>query len=278
MADVAAPVQDSKEQIELNTNGVKVEISDPSKDEVKVEAEGSEAAKAEAEDVKDEVEEDRKPVLDDEVGDNADTKSPDNKRKYPPVSAHERERYERKRPRGGHLSKSGHKIASRFDELDESNDPDEIRRQVEFYFSDSNLPIDAYLLSETGGSRNRPVELKTIHNFKRMRHFQPYSAVRDAVALSNFLNLNDDDEITRKIPLDEKFTDDPSKNRTLVHTKSMTRSIYAKGFGEENKNTHLDIEAFFAPYGPISSVRLRRQADGAFKVRPSHTAAGIPPP
>ncbi|KAF2768286.1 winged helix DNA-binding domain-containing protein, partial [Teratosphaeria nubilosa] len=146
-----------------------------------------------------------------------------------------------------------------------SNDADEIRRQVEFYFSDSNLPIDQYLLTETGGHKNRPVPLKVIHGFKRMRHFQPYGAVRDAVKESKFLDVDDHDEITRKKPLSDKFSDDANENRALVHTSSMPRSIYAKGFGEETKTTHLDIEQFFAPYGPISSVRLRRKDDGEFK-------------
>ena len=157
------------------------------------------------------------------------------------------------------------RIKTRFDELPESDDPVEIRRQVEFYFSDSNLPIDTYLLDITGGHKNNPVPLKTIHNFKRMQHFQPFSAVRDAVKASNFLDLGDDDQITRKEPLDAKFTDDAVHNRTLVHSASMARSIYAKGFGEENKTSQLDIEGLFDPYGPVRSVRLRRHDDGEFK-------------
>ena len=190
------------------------------------------------------------------------SKSPEHKRKEAPVSVTAHERHERKRTRGGPRYTN---IKARFDDQPESSDPDEIRRQVEFYFSDSNLPIDAYLLDHTGGYRNKPVELKVIHNFKRMRHFQPFSAVVDAVKESKFLDLSDDNEITRKVPLDKKFTDDPTKNRTLVHTSSMSRSIYAKGFGDETPSTHLDIEAFFAPYGELSGVRLRRGDDGTFK-------------
>ncbi|KAK5130504.1 hypothetical protein LTR08_001984 [Meristemomyces frigidus] len=191
--------------------------------------------------------------------------SPDRKRKEPAsVSAHER--YNHKRGRGGNRGGSNYsKVRTRFEDQPESNDAEEIRRQVEFYFSDSNLPIDAYLLGETGGHKNRPIPLKVIHNFKRMRHFQPYQIVRDAVAASKFLELSEQDEITRKKPLDEKFTDDPARNRPLVHTSSMPRSIYAKGFGDEGKTTHLDIEAFFEPYGPLNSVRLRRKEDGEFK-------------
>lgn len=261
MADVAEavkPIAEVQEQTEEIANGTEVKTNGATKDEVKLETETAEETKGVADGAEDDAKDD----------DEADDTSPDNKRKEAPTSLSAHDRNDRKRARGGYNQKSNRmpNIASRFDDQAESNDPDEIRRQVEFYFSDSNLPIDAYLLSATGGHRNRPVELKKIHNFKRMRHFQPFSAVRDAVKDSDFLDLNDDDEITRKVPLDEKFTDDPMHNRTLVHTKSMPKSIYAKGFGEENKSTHLDIEAFFAPYGPISSVRLRRQEDGAFKV------------
>lgn len=182
-----------------------------------------------------------------------------------PVSAHERKSDHR--GRGGPNKFAGNrKPLSKFESQPESSNPTEIRRQVEFYFSDSNLPIDEYLLSLTGGSKNRPVPLKLIHSFKRMRHFQPYSAVRDAVKASKFLTITgDDDEITRNVPLDSRFSDDSVANRSLVHSMSMGRSIYAKGFGGETDSTQLDIEAFFAPYGPVRSVRLRRGNDNRFK-------------
>ncbi|KAK6384223.1 hypothetical protein LTR65_009795 [Meristemomyces frigidus] len=198
----------------------------------------------------------------------SESHSPDRKRKEAPVSVSAHARHDSKRGRGGGGNRGGNRysqVKTRFEEQPESNDPEEIRRQVEFYFSDSNLPIDAYLLTETGGPKNRPVPLKVIHNFKRMRHFQPFQIVRDAIAASKFLDLNEHDEITRKKPLHDRFTDDPAQNRGLVHSSSMPRSIYAKGFGEENKTTHLDIEAFFEPYGPLNSVRLRRKDDGEFK-------------
>ncbi|OQO07227.1 hypothetical protein B0A48_07797 [Cryoendolithus antarcticus] len=171
--------------------------------------------------------------------------------------------------RGGGFSRGNSrgnaKVRSRFENQPESKDEGEIRRQVEFYFSDSNLPMDKYLLELTGGKENKPVPLKTIHDFKRMRHFQPYSAVRDAVAASAFLELSEDDEITRKVALADKFSMDVEENRTLAQTNMMARSAYVKGFPEEHERTHLDIEEFFAPYGPVQSVRLRRHDDGEFK-------------
>ena len=173
------------------------------------------------------------------------------------------------RGRGGRGGNNNHRGGrnmnrSRFEQLPESDDQAEIRRQVEFYFSDSNLPVDAYLLKLTGAKDNKPVPLKTIHDFKRMRHFQPYSAVREAVANSEFLDLNDHDEITRKTPLADKFTDDVDENKSIAQTTSMARSAYVKGFPEETEKTQLDLEAFFAAYN-VKAVRLRRQEDGYFK-------------
>ncbi|KAK4955794.1 hypothetical protein LTR10_006733 [Elasticomyces elasticus] len=186
-----------------------------------------------------------------------DPDSPTRKRKSPPISVSAHDRYSKShRGRGGRGGRgdfagygNNSRVKTKFEDQPESSDPEEIRRQVEFYFSDSNLPIDAYLLSETGGSQNRPVPLK----------------VREALEGSEFLDLSDKDELTRKKALDGKFGDDPQHNRTLLHSNSMARSIYAKGFGREGETTALDIEAFFAPYGPLNAVRLRRHEDGEFK-------------
>lgn len=135
-------------------------------------------------------------------------------------------------------------VKTRFERKEESSDATEIRRQVEFYFSDSNLPIDNFLLQEVGGPENRPFPLKTIHNFKRMRHYQPFSAVVEAVKGSNMLEVNDKDEVYRKRPLADHFTLDTEKNTALLTSVSMVRSIYAKGFGEEESDTAFKIEEY----------------------------------
>lgn len=144
--------------------------------------------------------------------------------------------------RGDYHKKDG--VRTDFARKEESSDQTEIRRQVEFYFSESNLPIDKFLLEETGGPENKPFPLKTLHNFKRMRHFQPFSAVVEAVKGSEFLEVNDQDEVYRKQPLDSKFTTDVKKNSELLTSVSMNRSIYVKGFGEETRTTVFDIEEY----------------------------------
>lgn len=142
---------------------------------------------------------------------------------------------------------------------EESSDPVQIRKQVEFYFSDSNLPMDKYLMNQVAGYENKPIPLKVLHGFSRMRRFQPYSAVVDAVKESGFLELTEGEEVRRKVPLDEKFGNSYNDNHVrVIDDKTQPRSIYAKGFGEENEMTQFNIEKFFMQYGTINSVRLRR--------------------
>ncbi|KAF2631273.1 hypothetical protein BU25DRAFT_418872 [Macroventuria anomochaeta] len=80
-----------------------------------------------------------------------------------------------------------------------------IRRQVEFYFSDENLPTDLYLLQQCGGRENIPVSISRICSFKKMRSYKPKSLVVAALRKSAFLEVSADGKtIKRKIPLQGK--------------------------------------------------------------------------
>ncbi|KAL9004321.1 MAG: hypothetical protein Q9188_002863 [Gyalolechia gomerana] len=153
----------------------------------------------------------------------------------------------------------------------ESNDPVAIRKQsnkVEFYFSDSNLLQDQFLFNKVQGHDNLPVPISVIHSFKRMRHFQPFSAIVDALKESTTLNVvgDENDHIQRKTPLPEGLKDKPmGEVKKVFEDEAMKRSVYVKGFGEEEPSTQFDIEAFFAEYGPTNSVRLRRAFNKSFK-------------
>ncbi|KAI5307092.1 hypothetical protein KEM56_004694 [Ascosphaera pollenicola] len=149
-----------------------------------------------------------------------------------------------------------------------TSDPEEIRKQVEFYFSDSNLPMDKFLLSKVGGSTNNPVPLSLLHSFKRMRRFQPFEAIVSALKDSTFLELTDNDTaVRRRNPLPEAVTAEADRRSVvkMFEDQAMKRSIYAKGFGAEEPSTQFDIEAFFTPYGPTNAIRLRRTVDKTFK-------------
>jgi len=127
--------------------------------------------------------------------------------------------------------------------------------------------MDKFLLSKVGGSENHPVDLKIIHSFKRMRHFQPFEAIVSAMKESTVLRLTDNDTCVQRIePLPESLNNGPVEEVVKVfEDRAMPRSIYAKGFGEEVPSTQFDIEAFFAPYGPTNAIRLRRNDTKTFK-------------
>jgi lupus La protein len=115
------------------------------------------------------------------------------------------------------------------------------------------------MLDMTGGPANLPIKIELLcTKFRRMVRFRPISAVVTALRESKFLEVSGPDgleEVKRKVPYD------PS----IPRSKAESRSIYAKGFGDEEPSSQFDIEAFFAPYGPTNAVRLRRTPDKLFK-------------
>ncbi|KAL8631380.1 hypothetical protein Q9189_002890 [Teloschistes chrysophthalmus] len=130
---------------------------------------------------------------------------------------------------------------------EESSDPVAIRKQVQ-------------------GHENKPVPISIIHSFKRMRHFQPFSAVVEALKESATLQVVNEDQVQRKNALPEELKDKSmAEVKHVFLDEAMKRSVYLKGFGEEQPSTQFEVEAFFAKYGATNSVRLRRRKDKLFK-------------
>ncbi|KAF1949682.1 hypothetical protein CC80DRAFT_497268 [Byssothecium circinans] len=176
-----------------------------------------------------------------------------------------------------------------FDNLPESDDPAEICTQVEFYFADHNLKCDEHLFKLTQGPKNIPVRIKELHSFKRMRHFQPYSAVVNALRESDELVVVDDGEysgsgnegVKRKTPLvapkkEEDGDREPSIDELFErcskesYRSNLARSAYVKNFnGPEVRPdvqhvSQIQLELFFKPYGCVA-VRKRRDEEGNYK-------------
>lgn len=128
-----------------------------------------------------------------------------------------------------------------------------ILKQVEFYFSDSNLPTDNFLKQETA-KNDGWVPIETIASFKRMQSLtKDIGVVTAALEKSDFLTVSEDKvNIRRTTPLD-------AKARDMVDE----RSIYAKGFGADS--TLESLQSFFAAHGEVRSVRMRRMKDKVFK-------------
>ncbi|KAI5866560.1 hypothetical protein GGS23DRAFT_551098 [Durotheca rogersii] len=183
---------------------------------------------------------------DDAKDDAKDETKPDAKKDIPSID---------KPPQGMlRVNRRGHEARQKSNAsvLPESDDPDAIRKQVEFYFGDSNLPDDKFLWGKVEGTQNKPVPISLICEFSRMRRFKPYAAVVDALKASKLLVVEgaEGEETIRR-----KFAYKPAEDK---RTQIDERSTYTKGFGEEQASTQFDIEAFFAQYGQFNSVRLRR--------------------
>ncbi|KAF1968115.1 hypothetical protein BU23DRAFT_515231 [Bimuria novae-zelandiae CBS 107.79] len=186
--------------------------------------------------------------------------------------------------RGGNRFRgNGRKRNDEFENLPETDDPNEIRQQVEFYFSIANLETDRHLFMELEGPRNAPVSIKHISQFKRMRRFTPYSAIVNALRESEDLVVVDDGEfagtgkeaVKRKEPLvvpkrdgDAEYPPTLEELFNRIYKKSLNKlenCIYVKGFAAAGEEVgQIPLEQFFRPYGAVM-VRKRREEDGTWK-------------
>lgn len=86
----------------------------------------------------------------------------------------------------------------------------QIKDQIEFYFSDSNLLKDKFLSNLITKDENGYVDLNIISNFNRMKKLtKKVKNIIKAIENSDLVELNDDKtKIRRKIPLPENDTSD----------------------------------------------------------------------
>ena len=102
--------------------------------------------------------------------------------------------------------------------------PTLILKQVEFYFSDANLPSDKFLLAETKKNSEGWVPISTIASFARMKRLsQDCGAITEALQSKTDGLLEVDEtktQVRRRIPLPE--------NRD-----SMSCTVYLKHFPRE---------------------------------------------
>lgn len=109
------------------------------------------------------------------------------------------------------------------------------------------------------GAENKPIAIAKIHSFKRMRSFQPYSAVVAALRDSKFLDISGEEGeelVKRKTPY---------KPMPAAKAKAEAATVYVKGFGDENPDTQFDLESFFAKFGEVKGIKLRRTNEDLFK-------------
>jgi len=126
-----------------------------------------------------------------------------------------------------------------------SEDVAKVKKQIEFYFSDSNYPRDKFLLETAKQHKEGYIPLEILTKFNRLKAItSDITQIAEAILDSEVVILNDDKTlIKRKHPVPEKLNADP-------------RTIHVSG---APKNISLDdFEKFFASgnHGKINSIRI----------------------
>ncbi|KAF8056037.1 hypothetical protein FPV67DRAFT_1534911 [Lyophyllum atratum] len=128
-------------------------------------------------------------------------------------------------------------------------------KQIEFYFADANLPYDKFMWTLYTKDPDHWVPVQTVASFKRMREYSAlgHEWVARALRTSDFLEV---DEAGKKV-----------RRRTEVQEPKgqFERSVYAKGFPDEDPTLQRRLEDFFGKYGKTNAVRMRRDENKKFK-------------
>ena len=150
--------------------------------------------------------------------------------------------------------------------------------QVEFYFSDSNLPKDNFLKGLVEADAEGFVGIATLCTFQRLRDIlhmagiridvepgqgaqesagnvpaEVIAAIKDVLAGSETLAVSDDGKVKRVVPLK-----DPEEASKEVDE----RSLFAKPFPMESKLE--DLQEFFGAVKPVKSIRMMRHSSRDF--------------
>ncbi|KAI8994885.1 hypothetical protein BDB01DRAFT_831827 [Pilobolus umbonatus] len=130
-----------------------------------------------------------------------------------------------------------------------------IRKQVNFYFSDSNLPYDKYLWTLHSKNKDHWIPLKTIASFKKMQLIcDDIKTVTDALKEeeTEFIELSEDGEnIRRKGEVVEKDHIRPSIHVGGLPIQNVTDFKSECEFQDK-------VEEFFDQYSKVVCVRLKK--------------------
>ena len=147
--------------------------------------------------------------------------------------------------------------AGPFKPLDD-NAQSKVRAQMEFYFSDSNLPRDKFLRETVEADPEGFVDISLLATFSRMRALlapfggsqndETVAALVDLLKTSAELTVSDDGKRVRRTAA--------VRAREEIDKEVEARSVYASPFAMTA--TIDEITAFFAQHATVRSVRLRR--------------------
>lgn len=130
-----------------------------------------------------------------------------------------------------------------------------IKKQIEFYFSDSNYRRDNFLRKTAESDPEGYVPISVLLTFNKLKSLTTDSeTIIKAIQDSEIVSISDD-KLKLKRVSDLPVTDD-----------SAARTLYAKGFPTDDSDVNIEsISNIFSTYGNILFVKMRRLADKTFK-------------
>lgn len=131
----------------------------------------------------------------------------------------------------------------------------QIKRQVEFYFSDSNYRKDTFLRAAAESDAEGFVPITVLLTFNKLKSLTTSVAeVAEAIADSDALVLNAaKDKVKRSVPLPDVDT-------------SAERTLYVKGYPTDDADVTIEsITEYFSAFGKVNMVKLRKTLEKTFK-------------
>lgn len=130
-----------------------------------------------------------------------------------------------------------------------------IKKQVEFYFSDSNYRKDAFLRQSAEADSEGFVPISILLTFNKLKQLTTdVAVVADALKDSDTVVINSTgDKLKRATPLPDVDT-------------SAERTLYVKGYPVDDTEVTIEsIAAQFSAYGKVNMVKLRKTIEKTFK-------------
>jgi len=123
-----------------------------------------------------------------------------------------------------------------------------IKRQIEFYFSDSNFRKDKFLKSQAELDPNGFVPISVLLTFNRLKALTTnVSLIVDAMKHSEVVDMSDDGlklKRNAELPADDN---------------SMLKTLYVKGYPTDDPDVTIEsVTAQFSTYGKVNLVHLRK--------------------
>ena len=123
-----------------------------------------------------------------------------------------------------------------------------IKRQIEFYFSDSNFRKDKFLKSQAELDPNGFVPISVLLTFNRLKALTTnVSLIVDAMKHSEVVDISDDGlklKRNAELPADDN---------------SMLKTLYVKGYPTDDPDVTIEsVTAQFSTYGKVNLVHLRK--------------------